>query len=67
MRLLVTRRVRDEGTVVVLAGLDVDAVDGVEYQFEVEPRDARRLVDAIEGDIVVVVEVEDWQLLGVAR
>jgi hypothetical protein len=68
MKLYVGDLVRDEGTVVVFSGFDEA---GQYYHFAADHRPAQAIAEALadvgDRDDDIVVEVESWQLLGVAR
>lgn len=63
--------VRDEGTIVVLAGTDLDT--GQRVEFAADHRPARAIIEALNEALhdtdqnveMPVAEVEDWQVLRV--
>lgn len=67
MQLLVTGPVRDEGTIVVLEGVDEE---GRVFHFAADHRPAQDILNALsdpETESEVLVDVEEWQILGGAR
>jgi hypothetical protein len=60
----VTGLVQDEGTIVVLSGLDED---GCNVVFAVDHRPAQAILDALEAGEEPVAEVPDWAFLRVIR
>jgi hypothetical protein len=63
IRIYVQSLIRDEGTIVVFGGYDVDT--DLPVMFAADHRPAQDIIDAIQkGEGPIFVTIESWQVIG---